>query len=357
MAKNFLEVFPSLNIAEPLRELLALTEVEKVTSTRDRSSIRVYVKSPRLIHKQNIYDLEKGIKDQLFPDKQVTVKIQEKYRLSGQYTPEKLLRIYKDSLLLELKHYSIIEYTMFRKAGITFEKEDIMVLTVEDTMVNRDRTAELKRVIEKVFAERCGLPVEVRFAFVEPQGSDRRKQIELKMEREAQAIYWQNHREELEAMGASFSTQGLEGQELLSGNGGRSGQDSYLDAGQGPEGAPWDALMAQAASGDVGDGSAPGDNGGRSGAPGSPKAREARPERDSLGRDNQARAAARSRALREISLSSIRGARAGAGIRTAVSATTRSTLSSVPTTPMCSTDVTLRTSPWRLRRSTGKSER
>ena len=28
MAKNFLEVFPSLNIAEPLRELLALTEVE-----------------------------------------------------------------------------------------------------------------------------------------------------------------------------------------------------------------------------------------------------------------------------------------------------------------------------------------
>lgn len=72
MAKNFLEVFPSLNIAEPLRELLALTEVEKVTSTRDRSSIRVYVKSPRLIHKQNIYDLEKGIKDQLFPDKQVT---------------------------------------------------------------------------------------------------------------------------------------------------------------------------------------------------------------------------------------------------------------------------------------------
>ena len=91
-----------------------------------------------------------------------------------------------------------------------------------------------------------------------------------------------------------------------------------------------------------------------------PKAREARPDQDSLGRDNQpsqARAAARSRALREISPSSTRGARAGDGIRTAVSATTRSTLSSVPTTRMCSTDVTLRTSPWRLRRSTGKSER
>ena len=89
MAKCFLEVFPTLNIAEPLKELLGLVQVEKVTTTRDRSSIRVYLKSPRLIHKQNIYDLEKGIKDQLFPDKQVSIKIQEKYRLSDQYTPKK----------------------------------------------------------------------------------------------------------------------------------------------------------------------------------------------------------------------------------------------------------------------------
>ena len=198
MAKGFLEVFPTLNIAEPLKELLALAEVEKVTSARDRSSIRVYMKSTRLIHKQNIYDLERGIKDQLFPDKQITIKIQEKYRLSGQYTPEKLLKMYKDSLLLELKHYSIVEYSMFRKAQIVFEDEGKMVLTVEDTMVNRDKTNELKRVLEKVFNERCGLPVEVAFQYIPPKENDRRKQIELKLEREAQAIYWQNHKDELE---------------------------------------------------------------------------------------------------------------------------------------------------------------
>ena len=175
-----------------------MAEVEKVTSARDRSSIRVYMKSTRLIHKQNIYDLERGIKDQLFPDKQITIKIQEKYRLSGQYTPEKLLKMYKDSLLLELKHYSIVEYSMFRKAQIVFEDEGKMVLTVEDTMVNRDKTNELKRVLEKVFNERCGLPVEVAFQCIPPKENDRRKQIELKLEREAQAIYWQNHKDELE---------------------------------------------------------------------------------------------------------------------------------------------------------------
>ena len=74
-------------------------------------------------------------------------------------------------------------------------------------------------------------------------------------------------------------------------------------------------------------------------------------------RASQARAAARSRALRELSLSLAKGARAGEGIRTAALATTGNTRSSVPTTRMCSTDGTLRTSPWRLRRSTGKSVR
>ena len=66
MEKPFLEVFPGLNIADELKELLKLVVVEKVTMTKDRSSIRVYIRSPRLIHKKNIYALEAGIAKQLF---------------------------------------------------------------------------------------------------------------------------------------------------------------------------------------------------------------------------------------------------------------------------------------------------
>ena len=95
MEKRFFDVFPGLNVAEPLKELLEMVQVERVTAARDRSSIRIYLKSTRLIHKHNIYDLERGIKEQLFPDKQLTIKIQEKYRLSDQYTPKKLLELYR----------------------------------------------------------------------------------------------------------------------------------------------------------------------------------------------------------------------------------------------------------------------
>ena len=41
MAKNFLEVFPTLNIAEPLKELLGLVQVDRVSASRDRSSLRI----------------------------------------------------------------------------------------------------------------------------------------------------------------------------------------------------------------------------------------------------------------------------------------------------------------------------
>ena len=54
MEKSFLEVFPTLNIAESLKELLGLVLVEKVTTTRDRSSIRIYLKSPRPVSYTNL---------------------------------------------------------------------------------------------------------------------------------------------------------------------------------------------------------------------------------------------------------------------------------------------------------------
>ena len=188
MTKKFLEVFPGLKIAEELRELLNLVEVPKVASTRDRSSIRIYIESPRLIQKEIIYGLEQGIKEQLFPDKQMTIKIQEKFRLSGQYTPEKLLEVYRDSILLELKHYSIIEYTMFRKAEFSFPEPDVMSMTIEETMVSREKAAELKRILEKIFQERCGLSAVVEFSYVPPAESKLRLQAK-KAEEEAAAAY------------------------------------------------------------------------------------------------------------------------------------------------------------------------
>lgn len=181
--KTFLEVFPDLHIADNVRGLLELVKVEKVTTTRDRSSIRIYIDSPRLMHKQNIYKLEEGIKDQLFPEKKVAIKILEKYHLSGQYTPEKLMGAYRDSILMELKNYSILLYNMFRKAKFDFSEKDLLDMEIEDTMIARDKVPELVRILEKIFTERCNVPLEVRTHF---------RPAEMKKREEETAVLYLN---------------------------------------------------------------------------------------------------------------------------------------------------------------------
>ena len=169
MEKPFLEVFPGLHIGEELKELLKLVMVEKVSMPKDRSSLRIYIVSPRLIHKKNIYSMEDGIAKQLFPGRSITVKILEKYRLSAQYTPEKLYQVYKDSILMEFKNFGMIEYNILRRAETAFEAEDTMVMTIEDNLIYRERSKEVGRILEKIFTERCGLPAEVRFSFTKAE--------------------------------------------------------------------------------------------------------------------------------------------------------------------------------------------
>ena len=45
--KSFLEVFPDLHIADSVKGLLELVQVEKVSAARDRSSIRIYIDRDR----------------------------------------------------------------------------------------------------------------------------------------------------------------------------------------------------------------------------------------------------------------------------------------------------------------------
>ena len=53
-----------------------------------KDHIRIYLTGSRLIHKKNIYQLEKTIGEQIFKGRQMDVKVIEKYQLSGQYTPQ-----------------------------------------------------------------------------------------------------------------------------------------------------------------------------------------------------------------------------------------------------------------------------
>ena len=165
MSKLFWEAIPGLQVNEEQRALFERVEIDKVVSTRDRSALKIYITSERLIHKRSIHQMEAEIKKQLFSGVPTTVTIHESYHLSAQYTPENLMKAYEDSILYELKSYSLMLFNLMRKAEKAFSGDHLCTLHLEDSLVARSKAGELKRVLEKVFRERCGVDLDVNFEY------------------------------------------------------------------------------------------------------------------------------------------------------------------------------------------------
>ena len=185
MTKMFAEVFPPLDLEQGLLDLLGQVRVEKVTSNRAKNFIRVYLVSGKLIHKEQLFHLERVLKKQLFGRTEVELKILERYELSGQYTPEKLLELYKDSILYELKHYSILEYNLFRGAKISFPEEHVMRMELQKTTLGEDAADELIRVLYKIFTERCGMDLRIQTEFVDREDDEKKKKGRIDIDRQA----------------------------------------------------------------------------------------------------------------------------------------------------------------------------
>ena len=188
MGKQFFEVFPKLKLDQKNQDLFEQTEIEKVTTTKSRELIRVTFLSRHLIQKENVLKVENEIKKQFFQDYTVRVKLYERFQLSGQYTPEKLMEMYRDSILLELKNYSPVEYNIFKGADISYPDEREIHLTIDDTVPARSRKDELIRILQKILNERCGFAVHITAAYKAKKTGKYKEEDELQIARQVAEI-------------------------------------------------------------------------------------------------------------------------------------------------------------------------
>ena len=188
MAKLFFEVFPTLKITGEMSALLKETEITKVASNSTQNALRIYLESTRLIPKPEIYHIEQEIRQQLFPHKEVAVKIIEKFNLSSQYTPEKLMAVYRESILEEIRNYSVLLYNLMRCSKMEFDREDHMILTLEDTIVATERSNELIDILEKIICERCGLKLMIEPQYEKPAENNYLKSADSQIETEVAHI-------------------------------------------------------------------------------------------------------------------------------------------------------------------------
>ena len=194
MAVSFFEVFPVLKLNKGLADLLEEAVVEKITSSQIKKRIRVYVKSCRLLTYDQIRHIEYQIENQLFENTGVCVDVVDRYELSGQYTPERLMTIYFDSFEAELRDSSDLEANIFHKAKKEFSDPNRMTLTVEDNFITAARIEGIRDRLIRIFQDRFGFFVDISIAYEEKQKSRQAEYAEETFQREVDTIV-QNYAE------------------------------------------------------------------------------------------------------------------------------------------------------------------
>lgn len=168
---KFFEVFNTLKVPEEIGVYLTDTEVTRVSKTSTNSLARVYLSSERLISKQVIYKAEDALKKQIFRMKNMDVRIIDRYRLSKQYTPVKIMEIYYDSILFELEKYWTLEYNLLKNSQWKFDGEHCLVLTLEDGFLSRTYADTLADYFKKIFLNRFGFEIDVIYKYAKKEGS------------------------------------------------------------------------------------------------------------------------------------------------------------------------------------------
>ncbi len=209
MAKSFFEVFPQLKLDTDLQGMLDDATVSKVSTTRQRNSLRIYLGCGRLLPKEKVYFLENELKRQLFPHHTMNIKIIEKFQLSEQYTLKNLLDVYWNSILTEFHRYSLLEYNLLRHAKLDVVEEKVLRISLEDTVLAHQKEEEIYHILEKIFNERCNLSIQIQMEFHEKEASKYRKNADLKMQNEVENVI------RLSSFGAKRHPEGeyLEGEE------------------------------------------------------------------------------------------------------------------------------------------------
>ena len=188
MAKSFFEVFPQLKLDTDLQGMLDDATVSKVSTTRQRNSLRIYLGCGRLLPKEKVYFLEDELKRQLFPQHTMNIKIIEKFQLSEQYTLKNLLDVYWNSILTEFHRYSLLEYNLLRHAKLDVVEEKVLRVSLEDTVLAHQKEEEIYHILEKIFNERCNLSIQIEMEFHEKEASKYRKNADIKMQNEVENV-------------------------------------------------------------------------------------------------------------------------------------------------------------------------
>ncbi len=154
--RSFSETFPGLDLDPKISELMEYVTVERVTVNAARTRLRVYVLSENWLKKSHLRKVEQAIADCLFKGKEIDVRLVERFKLAPSYNPENFYRVYRSSMIYELKSVSPVLLQTFLHTVTEFIGNDELLLRIPQGPVYSREEEKLTEYFEKIFCERAG---------------------------------------------------------------------------------------------------------------------------------------------------------------------------------------------------------
>lgn len=157
MDKAFLQVFATLQLKEQLRIMFEEVTVERLVATKRHDLLKIYITSNHIIPKKDIYAVSQAIREQMFKDTPMEIRILEEYHLPASYTPVSLMEEYRDSILFELSEVNKVLENTIKKATFNQLEDGRLEVVLSDAEVIRRRETEILEYLNKIINERFNL--------------------------------------------------------------------------------------------------------------------------------------------------------------------------------------------------------
>ena len=187
MAKKFFEVFPMLKLSDEDRDLFEEAVVTRLVSSSRKDKYHIYLQSSYIIPKERIYAVEGELRSQLFKENNARVKILEKFDLSDTYSPSALIKLYKDSILLEASTMNPAWSDLLKHADLIAEDSGIIIV-LENRFLAQDMKEDILDFIDNIVNGRCGLDIKVNARFKEREERKSVQHAKKRMQEEVKRI-------------------------------------------------------------------------------------------------------------------------------------------------------------------------
>ena len=170
MEKKFFDVFSSLVVSDDDRELMEETKVTRLVSSSRRDKLHIHLVSDYIIPKDRIYEMERKIGEQYYPNSPVSIRIIEKFNLGDAYTAKAIISQYKGSVITEASNVNPAWVDLLKHADYEFnEGDNAIALILEDRPIAHDMSEEIADFLDHVINGRCRTSFKITVSFKEKE--------------------------------------------------------------------------------------------------------------------------------------------------------------------------------------------